>query len=171
MKPVSTLFTIGYEGAQWRDFLASLKAVDIGLVIDIRDRAQSRKRDFSKSRLAQLLSDSEIGYLHLRELGDPAPGRIAARQGDLALFREIYAAVLRQDAAKFALETIADHMGHSSVCLLCYERDWVNCHRKIVADRVCSETGASAGHLVAGNAEAWRDPSGRVHDPDQSLAA
>jgi uncharacterized protein (DUF488 family) len=171
MEPSPTLFTIGYEGAQWRDFLASLQAVEIGLVVDIRDRAQSRKRDFSKTRLAQLLSDAGIGYQHLRELGDPAPGRIAARSGDLALFREIYAAVLRQDAAKLALETITDLMEHSRVCLLCYERDWVHCHRKIVSDRVCSETGASAGHLVAGNAKAWRDPSGRVHDPDQSLAA
>ena len=171
MKPAPELFTIGYEGANWSDFLATLQALEVSLIVDIRDRAQSRKRDFSKSRMSQALSEAGIGYLHLKELGDPAAGRRAARDGDFALFREIYAGVLQTGAAQHALDRILHLIEQSKVCMLCYERDWVNCHRKIVSDRISSERGASVAHLVAGNVKAWREKSGRVHDPDQSLAA
>jgi len=62
--------TIGYEGARPDDFVETLRAADVTMVIDIRDRAQSRRPGFSKSALEQSLAEAGIGYVHYRELGD-----------------------------------------------------------------------------------------------------
>ena len=72
------LATIGYEGARPDDFVGTLQLADIEMVIDIRDRAQSRRPGFSKSALRENLEQNGISYLHLKELGDPKDGRDAA---------------------------------------------------------------------------------------------
>jgi uncharacterized protein (DUF488 family) len=141
------LSTIGYEGARPEDFIDTLQFVGVHMVVDIRDRAQSRRPGFSKSALRVSLEAQGIGYIHLRELGDPKEGRDAARSGDLVKFRETYAAVLRTDQAAEALAQIAALARQMSVCLLCYERDHHECHRKIVADRLESAVGSKVRHL------------------------
>ena len=138
--------TIGYEGARPDDFVGTLQLVDVRMVIDIRDRAQSRRPGFSKSALRDSLNEAGIGYLHLKELGDPKAGREAARSGDFARFRQIYASVLKTPEATDALAQIAALGGQMSVCLLCYERDHRECHRKIVADRLESVVGSKVRH-------------------------
>ncbi len=139
--------TIGYEGAKPDDFVGTLQLVDVRMVIDIRDRAQSRRPGFSKSALRDSLEAAGIGYLHLKELGDPKEGREAARSGDFAKFRKIYSAVLETSEATEALDQIAALSGQMSVCLLCYERDHHECHRKIVADHLESVVGSKVRHL------------------------
>ena len=42
--PAPTLFTIGYEDAELQDFLDTLRAAGVELVVDTRERAQSRRR-------------------------------------------------------------------------------------------------------------------------------
>ena len=71
------------------DLFASLKANRVKLLIDVRDVPISRKPGFSKTSLAQGLADAGIGYLHLKGLGDPKPGRIAAREGRFSDFCRI----------------------------------------------------------------------------------
>lgn len=141
------LSTIGYEGARPDDFVSTLQLVDVRMVIDIRDRAQSRRPGFSKSALRDSLEAAGIGYLHLRELGDPKEGRDAARSGDFAKFQKIYAGVLSTTEASGALDKIVELSSQMSVCLLCYERDHTECHRKIVADRLESVVGSKVRHL------------------------
>lgn len=163
--------TIGYEGAKPDDFIATLQHVDIRMIIDIRDRAQSRRPGFSKSALRESLEAAGIGYLHLRELGDPKEGREAARSGDFARFRQIYASVLKSPEATEALDQIATLSGQMSVCLLCYERDHHECHRKIVADRLESVVGSKARHLGVHANVAVRELHGRMRDARESAAA
>jgi len=141
------LNTIGYEGASPADFIQTLKVADVELVVDVRDRAQSRRPGFSKSALEQLLSAAGIGYLHLRELGDPKEGREAARAGNMRLFHQTYAKVLDTEAAEAALEQLASAVSAQSICLLCYERDHRYCHRKLVSDKLEAMTGNKARHL------------------------
>lgn len=141
------LTTIGYEGAQLKDFLATLGVAKIDLLIDVRERAQSRRPGFSKTALEKALDSVGIQYLHLRDLGDPAEGREAARSGDFTRFRQIYARVLKTEAAQHALKIVIEESSKRIVCLLCYERDVMECHRKIVADLVQTKTGTKARHL------------------------
>ena len=141
------LSTIGYEGASPADFIQTLKVAGVEFVIDIRDRAQSRRPGFSKTALERTLAEAGIGYLHLRELGDPKEGREAARAGDMELFQKTFRGVLRTTEAQAALEVIALASESRSTCLLCYERDYRNCHRKLVSDKIENQTGLKTRHL------------------------
>jgi len=163
-----SISTIGYEGADLGDFVQTLKTVEIGIVIDIRDRAQSRRRGFSKSALEATLADAGIGYVHYRELGDPKEGREAARNGEFEAFRRIFFKVLETSAAQHAIQDIIEIAANKNVCLLCYERDQSHCHRKLVADRIESMTGTRARHLGVRQFEQNRKQAGRMLDTRQT---
>ena len=85
-----TISTIGYEGATIGAFVTALRDASIDILIDVRDLPLSRKNGFSKKRLAQILAEADIDYIHLKGLGDPKDGRNAARAGDYGLFRQIF---------------------------------------------------------------------------------
>lgn len=135
-----TIFTIGYEGAIAEDFLATLKLVGVEVLVDVRDVPISRKPGFSKARLSILLADAGVRYLHMPALGDPKPGREAARAGDLPRFRKIFSKHLMSRDAQHALDELAQLATESAVCMLCFERDHSCCHRSIIADALV-ETG------------------------------
>ena len=120
---MSTILTIGYEGSTIEDFVATLKLADVQVLIDIRDVPVSRKRGFSKKALAATLESAGVEYVHLRELGDPKPGREAARRGNMEAFERIFRAHLKGREAQEALEKALDLSSDVCACLLCYERD------------------------------------------------
>ena len=130
------LYTVGYEGADLSDFLSTLKAHKIKQVIDVRDLPLSRKKGFSKNALAAALAKIGITYLHLKALGDPKPGREAARSGDIVGFRRIYNRHLTGNHAKAGLTDCAIAARKITSSLLCYERDHTDCHRAIVAEKL-----------------------------------
>ena len=141
------LNTIGYEGAELSDFIASLSEAGVEILVDVRDRAQSRKKGFSKTALSEALNKADIKYLHLRELGAPKEGRDAARSGQWAKFHKIYGKVLKSEVAKAAIDLIVELSIKKSVCLLCYERDHKTCHRKCITDEIENHVGKKARHL------------------------
>src|SRR6202035_2557160 len=75
------LFTIGYEHATTRAMLDELSDAKVDLVVDVRAVTSSRRPGFSKTHLAAGIDDRGIGYIHLRALGTPTAGRLAARAG------------------------------------------------------------------------------------------
>ena len=141
------LNTIGYEGANLHDFLDTLELAEVKILVDVRDRAQSRKKGFSKTALTNALQERGIKYLHLKVLGDPKEGREAARAGNWKKFDKIYRAVLKTDAAQSAIQEITDIIGVENACLLCYERDHTTCHRKYISDSIDLHTGSKTRHL------------------------
>lgn len=141
------LFTIGYESATSADFIGTLQAVGVKIVADIRERPQSRRPGFSKTALSEALKEAGIEYLHFRELGDPREGREAARAGDRDGFLKIFAAVMGTPEAQAALTELEQLAAEQSVCLVCYERNHHDCHRKIVADALESRVGIRARHI------------------------
>lgn len=143
------LFTIGYEGCKPADLFSKLQDSGVALLIDVRDVPISRKPGFSKTSLAQGLETAGIEYLHLKGLGDPKPGRIAAREGRFADFRKIFTAHLRTTAAQHALAKAVTAAGKSVACLLCFEQDHTNCHRCIVADSMARHGRFDLVHLSA----------------------
>lgn len=139
--------TIGYEGSTIDDFISSVVHAKIEVLIDVRDRAQSRKKGFSKTALSEKLNSVGVVYLHLRSLGDPKAGREAARSGQWEKFYKIYGKVLSSESAQSAIELIVKLSNDKSVCLLCYERDHKTCHRKCITDEIESRIGKKARHL------------------------
>lgn len=165
------LSTIGYEGASLKDFLASLVAAKVDILIDVRERAQSRRKGFSKTALTEALAVEGIDYLHFRELGDPKEGRDAARSGDTKEFKRIYSNVLRRKAAQNTVSKIIQISKSSNACLLCYERDPFTCHRKIITDKIASNEGIKATHLGVRQIEPPSSPRRRLLHSSEGAAA
>jgi uncharacterized protein (DUF488 family) len=131
------VFTIGYEGADVDRFLTTLKDANVATLADVRAVALSRKRGFSKSALRDALASQDVGYRHFIKLGTPREGRQAARAGDGELMRRIYCnEVLATEPAQAAFQELEDLAQAQPICLLCFERDPANCHRRVLAQRL-----------------------------------
>ncbi len=144
------LFTIGYEQAKSAAVIAELARAGVGLVIDTRAVAASRRPGFSKRQLAAGLDEAGIGYLHLQKLGTPKEGRDAARSGQLERLFKIYEKHLATPDAREQLDELTTIVTSGRpVCLLCYERDVNHCHRRRIAELICERTGAEVEHLAA----------------------
>jgi uncharacterized protein (DUF488 family) len=147
---MTDLFTIGYEQMTAPAVLDELSQAGIGLVVDVRAVAASRRPGFSKRQLAAGLDERGIGYLHLRGLGTPSEGRAAARSGRLGDLFRIYEAHLATPAAHEELDQLTALMRSGRrICILCYERDPAHCHRRRIAELVCERTDAAVQHLFA----------------------
>lgn len=130
------VYTIGYEGTDIDRFVATLSAVGVMRIADVRAVPISRKPGFSKKKLAERLELEGIGYTHFQALGDPKPGREAARAGQYSTFRDIYTSHLNTDDAQASLRELTATAGETPTCLLCFERDPLTCHRSIVAEEM-----------------------------------
>src|SRR6195952_5370949 len=97
------LSTIGYEGCTIDTVLAALRDAKVGLLIDVRAVAQSRKPGFSKRQLAAALDEAGIGYVHLQGLGTPKPGRDAVRAGHPERMEAIFREHMTSDRAQAEL--------------------------------------------------------------------
>lgn len=72
-------FTLGYTGRKLATIIAALKAHSISTLVDIRRNPVSMYRpELSKNNLARILSQHEIAYVHLPELGVPRDIRAKA---------------------------------------------------------------------------------------------
>lgn len=135
------LYTIGYEGTDIDRFVATLKAAGVERLADVRAVAISRKKGFSKKSLSARLQDEGIEYIHFVDLGDPKPGREAARAGQHKQFRAIYCAHLESEDALSSLEELTAAAQEKPTCLMCFERDPATCHRSIVAQEMVRSVG------------------------------
>ena len=145
-----TLFTIGYEQAKSASVIDELKRAHVGLIVDTRAVAASRRPGFSKRQLAAGLDAAGIGYVHLQKLGTPKEGRDAARSGNLIKLFDIYEKHLATPEAREQLDELTSIVKSGRpVCLLCYERDVEHCHRKRIAELICERTNLTVEHLAA----------------------
>ncbi|MET0308840.1 MAG: DUF488 domain-containing protein [Sphingomonas sp.] len=165
------LATIGYERSTLADFVATLQLAKIDTLVDVRERAQSRRPGFSKKSLGAALQHAGIDYLHLPELGDPKAGREAARAGNVSLFLEIYNAVINGPKAQEALGQLELLASKKKVCLMCFERDQKDCHRKIVAEDLEKRLGIKATHWGVVTGAACGSRERRMLHTDQGAAA
>ena len=142
------LATIGYQAAPQAKVIETLKAAGVEVLIDVRAVAASRRAGFSKGILSASLEDAGIAYVHLRELGTPKEGRIAARHGRTAEMREIFEAHLAEPAAQLQLAKAVEIATGRKAALLCFEADHRGCHRTIVAERMCEAVDFTVENLA-----------------------
>jgi uncharacterized protein (DUF488 family) len=144
----STLWTIGYEAAAVPEFLRTLRDAGVELLVDVRAVASSRRPGYAKTALAANLASVGIDYLHLRGLGTPKEGRVAARAGRHAEMHAVFHGHLATDAAQADLQVLADIVaGGRKACLLCLEADPTHCHRSLVADALARRMQVKVVHL------------------------
>lgn len=130
------LATIGYESAPQARVIDALKAAGVEVLIDVRAVAASRRAGFSKGLLSSSLQDAGIAYVHLRALGTPKEGRMAARKGRTAEMRQIFEAHLAEPEAQIQLAKAIEIAKAKKAALLCYEADHRGCHRSIVVEHM-----------------------------------
>jgi uncharacterized protein (DUF488 family) len=146
---MAALCTIGYEQATSAAVLEALDRARVDLLVDVRAVASSRRPGFSKRQLAAGLDERGIGYLHLRGLGTPKEGRLAARSGDAATMLRIYGKHLENPQAREELDELTALVKSGRrICLLCYERDPRQCHRTRLAELMTERTGARVHDLI-----------------------
>jgi uncharacterized protein (DUF488 family) len=144
------LFTIGYEQTPAKSVLDELEQAGVKLLVDVRAVASSRRPGFSKSQLAAGLDERGISYLHLRGLGPPKEGRLAARAGEYETLQKIYAKHLKTPQAREELDELSALVKRSGpVCILCYERDHLHCHRRWIAEIIEERDGVGVDNLMA----------------------
>jgi uncharacterized protein (DUF488 family) len=145
------IFTIGYEGATAGEFLAALQKAGVERVIDVRALPLSRRPGFSKTPLRLALEGVGIEYVHLKALGTPSEGRVAARAGRHSDLERIYGGQLELPEAMAQAAQMLELAREKPSALLCMEREPAHCHRTLLLNAVAP--GADVVHLFADSVE------------------
>jgi uncharacterized protein (DUF488 family) len=135
----SPFFTIGHSTRQIGEFVGLLRASQVRLMIDVRAIPRSRTNpQFNRETLPKTLSNFEIGYEYIAELG----GRRPLTQGvppDINGFWENqsfhnYADYAMGGGFHSGFVKLLE-LGRSPRCaVMCAEAVWWRCHRRIITD-------------------------------------
>lgn len=142
------VFTLGYEKRNIEEFISVLKKANVQILIDIRETAWSYKRDFCKTRFKQALDKKGIEYVHVKDLGNPR--QLRKSDSDRGIVLNKYRKYLEEtESGVFELMGIIDYAKKSNcnLCLTCYEREHLECHRSVIIDHIKSLISISVTHL------------------------
>lgn len=127
------LYTLGYEGRDVDEFLDEVVRYGIRLLVDVRELPLSRRRGFSKTKLADALAKIGVVYVHVRPLGNPKENRQRYWSGDVEGGAAVYRRHLHNGSYP-ALVELAEQLGDGPTCLMCMERDHRVCHRAVIVE-------------------------------------
>lgn len=146
-------FTVGHSTRSIEEFVALLRAAQVGTVVDVRKMPRSRTNpQFNSDALPHSLSGAEIGYRHIAELGGLRGRQSRAGSSpntfwENASFRN-YADYALTPGFRAGLDRLVD-LGRSDRCaIMCAEALWWRCHRRIISDYLLA-AGASVFHIFA----------------------
>ena len=124
------IFTVGYEKIKTEDFIHLLKENNINVLVDVRENPFSMRKDFIKKYLSEILMENGISYTHLKMLGNPKFIRDNFKENkDTQEMLYKYMQYIRTKD----LTSIAKLIGDNNICLMCYEKDPLDCHRTVLA--------------------------------------
>lgn len=121
------IVSIGYEGRTLEDFIVTLRAEGVAVLVDVRLNAISRKPGFSKTALKTAALAAGIDYVHEPLLGNPIDNRDDFRAG-YKRARTRYRKRL-EGASSEAVDRVIALAVKQRVAVLCVERDHTVCHR------------------------------------------
>ena len=78
------LYTVGYEGLEIDEFTSFLRKNKIQIIADLRKNPVSRKKGFSKYKMAEQLELKKIAYAHFPALGTPSAWRKLENEGKIS---------------------------------------------------------------------------------------
>ena len=158
MRTVATIGVYGWTLDAWLD---TLRAADVRLVIDVRQRRGVRGSEYSwanAQRLETALAEAGISYEHRKELAPTTELRqlqyaeddrlgVGKRSRD-ALAPAYVERYTREILCQVDLRPIVEGLpAEGASALLCVERDPEACHRSLIADQLASEFGFNVTHL------------------------
>lgn len=144
MKNQKIIYTIGYEGRKIEQFISILKSANVEILLDVRYKANSRKKGFSKNKLRSVLEEAKISYQHNKNLGTP-PELMDKRQKTGSYELDEYEKYINSHLE--LVKEAADQLKVKRVALLCFELNPNQCHRLVVADKLAKFTNTQVVHL------------------------
>lgn len=145
--PAGSIVSVGYGGRVLEELADQLVGLGVGVLVDVRLNAVSRKRGFSKNKLREGLAEAGIDYRHAKPLGTPLDVRPFFQTGDIETALVRYAPVLETTEARAELALIVDELSRMSVAILCLEDEHDVCHRQAVVERLEELTSAEVIRL------------------------
>jgi uncharacterized protein (DUF488 family) len=141
-------YSIGHSNIAAERFAAMLQAAGVSAIADVRSVPMSRFCPWlSGKNLAPLLAREGIDYL-------PHGGALGGRPRDGNLYCDgiaDYEAMARQPEFATAIERLLAEAAHRSakgrICVMCAEREPLDCHRCLLVARALAERGFSVGHI------------------------
>lgn len=143
----AAVYTAGYEGLSFDDFLNRLLACGIRRIVDVRANPVARRYGFHRSTLERTLGKLDIEYRHVPELGIPGEerGGLETMADYARLFARYEAETLPRQLPAIAMVTALLRERPSAV--LCMEADPTQCHRSRLGKRIAGETGLAMKDL------------------------
>lgn len=139
------LLTIGHSNIPIERFVALLRQAGVTALADVRSVPASRRFPwFSKNNLAARLAQDGIDYA---AMGDVFGGRPRDRR----LYRDgvaDYEAMAKEPQYLDGLARLTAEAAHARVCLMCAEREPLDCHRCLLVARSLAEQGLAVGHIL-----------------------
>jgi uncharacterized protein (DUF488 family) len=147
-----TIRTIGHSTHLIERFIELLKNGGVELLVDVRSMPWSRRHpQFGKERLAKSLEAAGIAYAW--------EGAALGGKGGS------YADAAARPAFGDALDRLVERSKTAAVCLMCAEKEPLDCHRTVLVSRRLAERGVAVEHLLA-------DARTRAHyDVEEALLA
>jgi uncharacterized protein (DUF488 family) len=139
------LFTIGHSNIPIERFVALLQRAGVTTLADVRSVPLSRRFPwFSKNNLAKNLGREGIDYA---VMGDVFGGR--PRNGQLYRDGVVdYEAMAEEPHYQEGLARLMTRAKRSRICLMCAEREPLDCHRCLLVARSLAERGVAVGHIL-----------------------
>jgi uncharacterized protein (DUF488 family) len=125
------VLSLGYERRTINELISILINHRVKKLLDVRESAHSRRKDFNKNALALSLEAAGIKYKHLRSAGNPH----RQEKNDIKRCLRLYKAYLKRRPEVLAI--VADEVMERGTAVLCYERQHNNCHRSVLLEAVC----------------------------------
>ena len=139
------LLTIGHSNIPAPRFTAMLRAAGADAIADVRSMPMSRFCPwFSAKNLAPLLAGESMSYLFFGE-------ELGGRPRDPSLYCDgiaDYDAMARQPSFQAGLERLLHDAGRHRLCLMCSEREPLDCHRCLLVARALAARSASISHIL-----------------------
>ncbi len=148
------IWTVGHSTHSFETFAGLLDVHEIGLIVDVRTAAGSRRHpQFGSGVLAEGLGDRGIGYRRLAALGGWRRSSADSPNGGWrnASFRGYADHAMTEEFAA-ALAELRVLAASKRTAIMCAEALWWRCHRRLIADRL-TVAGDEVCH-IASNARA-----------------
>jgi uncharacterized protein (DUF488 family) len=139
------LLTIGHSNIPPERFIAMLRGAGVETVADVRSVPASRFCPwFSAKGLAALLAEAAVNYLFC---GDELGGR----PRDPSLYCDgvaDYEAMVQRPDFQAGLDRLLAGSRKQRLCLMCSEREPLDCHRCLLVARALAARGVTIGHIL-----------------------
>jgi len=146
------LFTIGHGTAPIEEFISSLQAAGIEVLVDIRRYPGSRHNpQYGSEPLASALRDAGIEYVYAGDLGGRR--RASPDSPNIALRNEAfraYADYMQTPEFHAAFDTLMVNAADRPTAIMCSETVWWRCHRRLVSDAAVLLANRGVRHIISG---------------------